>query len=109
LLLIPRTWHKKIQMRRIVLLQRLVDSERAVEIFLIPPAGYIQRRDSDRGRLARERLTHPEVVVVRMRYKIIPRRNLSVKILLIHVGKRADVQVPLVRVVAIELKLFAHL
>ena len=89
-------------MLRIVLLERIVDANRTVEVFLIPPAGDAERRHLHVVNRGDQRLPLPELVVIRMKDEIVPGRNLFVKILRVRVGKRTERQVPVERVVAIE-------
>src|SRR5207247_7964568 len=42
---VPRADDQIIQMSRVVLLESLIDAKRPVEIFRVPPAGYVPRRD----------------------------------------------------------------
>src|SRR5579883_2559609 len=57
---IPGADDQKILMRGIVFFEQLIDLEGAVEIFLIPPAGDVQRRHGDAIQPWREALALPE-------------------------------------------------
>ena len=96
---------EEVPIRLIVLLERAVDRDRPVEVFLIPPARDVERRHRDAREVRAHRLPLPEVVVVRMRGEVGPRRQLLVlEHLRLDVRQRPDVQIPLVRVVAVEVE-----
>ena len=92
-------------MRRVVFFEGVVDPDGAVEIFLIPPSRHIERRHLHLVDVRNHRLALPELVVIRMRDKIVPRRNLSVKIPRVDAAERTEREVPAERVVAIEREL----
>ena len=102
---VPRPDDESVQIARVVLLERVVDRQRAVEVLLVPPAGHVQRRYLDVPDVRDHRLPLPEVVVVRMLDEVVPGRNLSVEEEGVDVGERAQRQVPAVGVVPIEAEL----
>ena len=75
--MIPRADYKKVLLRRVVPLEQLIDLDRAIKIFLVPPTRYIQRRHAHAVQPGCERLPLPERVIVRVIYKVAPCRNLA--------------------------------
>src|SRR5436190_11915286 len=57
---IPRTHNQVVQVLRVVLLEQLVDTNRPIKVFLIPPSSDVQRRDGDAIHIWRDRLALPE-------------------------------------------------
>src|SRR6185503_1512365 len=101
----PRADHQVVQFRGVVLLERAVDPDRAVEVFLVPPAGDAQRRHLYRSDLWNHRLPLPELVVVGMGDEVVPRRDLAVEVVRVDVGQRSEAQIPAEGVVGIEIEL----
>ncbi len=99
---IPRSDDEKVLVLRVVLLEQLVDLDRPVEIFLIPPAGDVERRHRDAVQPRRERLPLPERVVVGMTDEVVPGRQRLAEIAAIGVRQRAELEIPVVGVVAID-------
>jgi hypothetical protein len=99
---IPRSDDEKVLAPGVVLLQQLVDLDRPVEIFLIPPAGHVQRGHRDPVQPRRKRLPLPERVVVGMADEVVPGRERLVEIAAIGVPQRAELEIPVVGVVAID-------
>src|SRR5437868_12360881 len=62
---IPRTNNQVVQVLRVVLLEQLVDTNRPVKVFLIPPASDVQRRYGDPIHIWRHCLTLPECIEAR--------------------------------------------
>src|SRR6185295_11121013 len=60
----PRSDDEIVLFRAVVLLERVVDPDRSVEIFLVPPAGDAERRHLHRADLRDHRLALPEFVVI---------------------------------------------
>src|SRR5260370_27540459 len=75
-----------------------------LKILRVPPAGDIQVRNLGRTDVAKKGLLLPELVVVGMVDEIVPGRYLVVEILLVDVRQHTEIQVPLVRVGAVEFK-----
>src|SRR6185369_11493106 len=67
---VPWTDHQEVLFRSIVALEQLVDLDRAVEVFLIPPPGNVQNGHRHAGQPGSECLTFPERIVVGLRDKI---------------------------------------
>src|SRR5690606_41026304 len=63
---VPRPDDKEIHILRIVLLEQFVYFDRAIEIFLIPPTGDVERRHSYFIKPRSERLPFPECVIIGM-------------------------------------------
>src|SRR5262249_20565170 len=82
---IPRTDDEEVLVVFVELLQPLVDLYRAVEVFLVPPPGDVERRHRHLGERRDQRLLLPELVVVRMRDVVVPGGNLSVQVLRVRV------------------------
>jgi hypothetical protein len=101
---IPRARDEIIQMLRVIPFQNLVNLHRPVEVFLIPPARDIQIRYRGLGQEKCHRLLLPESVVVRMSDEIVPGGQCAVEVVLVGVRKRAEPQIPLVGVEAVELE-----
>src|SRR5215213_3685153 len=76
---IPRAYDQKILMSRIAPLEQLVDLHRTVEVFLVPPAGYIQCGHGHFVKPWSKTLSFPKRVVVRMVNEIVPGRELSIE------------------------------
>ena len=74
---VPRADDQVVQAAGVVLLERLVDVERAVEVLLVPPAGDVQRRHLHPADVGDERLPLPELVVVGMAHEVVPGRDRS--------------------------------
>src|SRR5215813_6933470 len=72
---IPRADDEEVFVRRIAPLEQLVNFHRAVEVFLIPPPGDVQSRNSHTVQPWREALPLPERVVVGMIHEVVPRRQ----------------------------------
>ena len=102
---IPGPDDEEVQVVRIVLLERRVDRERPVEVLLVPPSRHVERRDPDLAEVRHHRLPLPEGVVVRVRDEVVPRRDLPVEVLRVHVRERAEREVPVVGVVPREAEL----
>src|SRR6185295_14309789 len=88
---IPRTDNEEVLFRGVVTLEQLVNLYWAVEIFLVPPAGYVEDRHGDAVEPRRKTLAFPECGVVGFVHKVGPGWNLAVKVLLIHIRKRAEI------------------
>ena len=101
---VPRPDYEGVHVRRVVPLEQLVDRERSVEVLLVPPSGHVERRNRDACQIRSGRLTLPEAVVVGMRHEVVPARNGPVQMLGIDVRQGPERQIPLVRVVAVELE-----
>ncbi len=93
----------------VVLLQRVVDRQRTVEIFLVPPAGHRKRRYGHRlaGKHGAHLPAAPVFVEVRVGGKVGPGRTLLVKVLGVNVGKTAQPEEPFEGIGPIEAKRFA--
>src|SRR5688500_3566785 len=61
---VPGTHDQIVKVSGVVTLQGLADLERPVEIFLVPPARNVERRDPDPVEVLHHRLALPEGVVV---------------------------------------------
>src|SRR5688572_12329200 len=94
--MVPWANHEKVLLRLIMSFQQLVDFDWAVKVFLVPPAGNIQRRHSHAVQPRRESLTLPEIVIVRTVGEVAPAWELAVKVLRFNVRERAEFQIPLV-------------
>ena len=99
---IPGSDDEKVLLLRVVFLEQLVDLDRPVEIFLIPPAGDVERRHRDAVQPRRKRLPFPERVVVGMADEIVPGRQRLAEVPAIGVRQRAELEIPVVGVVAID-------
>src|SRR5581483_1580397 len=86
-------------------LEQLVDLLGAVKILLVPPAGYVQIGHGGNAQVGVERLAAPEEVAIGMVNEIVPGGNLAFEIFLIGIGQRAETEIPLVSVVAVELEI----
>ena len=100
---IPGTDHQIVQVLRIVGLERLVDLDGPEEILLIPPARDGEGRNLDPVEIRRDGLRLPELIVVRVRHEVVPRRRLVVQHALVGVGERPELEIPVVEVGLIEL------
>src|ERR1039458_5998650 len=89
-------------MSAIVLFQAGVDALRAVEIFLIPPAGDVHDGHLDGVEIRREGQALPEGIVVGVAGEILPGGELAVEVLFVGVRKRAEGEIPIVSVGAVE-------
>ncbi len=87
-----------------MLLEQLVDLERAVEILLIEPARHVQRRHGHLVQVRRERLLLPKSIIVRMGDEVVPRRHLALKVFRVDVGQGPELEVPLEGVMPVELE-----
>lgn len=94
---------------RIVLLEGAVDAERTVEVLLVPPAGDIERRHRAARQLRQHRLRAPERVVVGVGDIVVPGWDAAAEVLFVDILQRAELQIPIKRVVAIETELFGRL
>ena len=72
---IPRADDEIVLVLRVVLLERAVDRDRAVEVLLIPPAGDVQRRHADAVEVLHERFALPERIEVGMLDEVVPGRG----------------------------------
>src|SRR5579871_5200362 len=102
--MIPRSRHEIVATIAIVGLHLLVDLLRSVEILLIPPAGHMHDRDLYSVEIGSERQPLPERIVIGVMEEILPSGQLSVEILLVRIGERSEIQIPIVGVAAIELE-----
>src|SRR5436190_24120066 len=102
--MIPWAGDQIIQMVGVGLLQNLIGFNRTVEVFLIPPTGDVHDRNSDLLKLIDQSLLLPELIIIRMRYEIIPSRYLSMKIFAVCVRQRSEPQIPLIGIVPIKLE-----
>ena len=101
---IPRAGDEIVQMPVVALLHQLEDFLWAVKIFLIPPARNVER---GYGCLLQEReegLFPPIFIAVRVPDEIVPGGKPTVKVKPVDVRQGAQIQVPVVSVVAIECK-----
>src|SRR5262249_56897642 len=103
--MIPGTCDQVIQVICVVLFQNLIGLDRTVKVFLIPPSRDMHDRNRRLFELTNQRLLLPELIVIRMGHEVVPCRQLFVKVLFIRIRKRAESQIPLVGVVAVELKI----
>src|SRR5512146_3467333 len=76
---IPGTDDEEVLVVAVELLEAFVDRHGTVEVFLVPPAGHIERGNRDLRERGNERLALPELIVVGMRDKIVPRRDLPLE------------------------------
>src|SRR4051812_15903826 len=90
------------EIARVVLLERIVNRNRSVEIFLVPESSNAERRHGRVGQVFHNCLTLPELIPVGMREVVVPRRYFAVQILRVDVGERTEREIPVVRVVTIE-------
>src|SRR4030042_60645 len=81
---------------------QLIDLQGTIEILLVPPPGYVERRDGHAVEPRREALSLPERVVVGMVDEVVPRRNLPPEKPRIDRRERAKLQIPPVGIVAVE-------
>src|SRR6185437_649119 len=99
---IPRTNHEKILFRTVVTFEQLVDLERPVKILLVPPTGNVQDRHGHAVEPWRKSLALPKRAVVRLAYKVVPRRQLAFEILRVRIREGTKVQIPVIRVEPID-------
>ena len=98
---VPRADDQGVQAVAVLLLEGLVDPERAVEILLVPPAGDVQRRHAGAAQTRGDGLLAPEAVVVGVLDEVVPGRHLAVEVAGVDVRQRPEVEEPLVEVVAV--------
>ena len=88
--------------------ERLINLQRSIEIFLIPPSGNIEIRYEIRNigllQIRRHCLPLPELVVVGMLHEIVPSGQLLVHILLVEIRNRSQPQKPVEGIEAIEIE-----
>src|ERR1035438_9406363 len=87
---IPRAGNEVIEMPSIVRLERGVDTLRAVEIFLVPPAGDVHDGNLDGVQIGREGQALPEGIVVGVAREIFPGGELTVEILFVGVRRSEE-------------------
>ena len=102
---IPRPGDDEVGVLRIVLLRVAENLPRTPGIFLVPESGNIEIGNGGGVKLAHPGFFFPEVVVVGMVDARIPVRNRSVKVLRVDVGERAEIEIPLVSVVSLEIEM----
>ena len=102
---VPRADHKVVQVIGVVPFKQLINFQRPVEILLVPPAAHIQIRHLGRADVWLERLFPPELVIVGMADEVVPGGQLAMEVAFIHVGERAQIQVPPIGVRAVELEI----
>src|SRR5262249_27788626 len=78
--MIPRAGNEVVQMLAIILLQQLIDLLWTIEVFLVPPAGHIQVRHGRFTQKTSKCLWLSKLIPLRMVNKIVPGRELAVKI-----------------------------
>ena len=81
------------------------DLPRSPGIFLIPEAGDVQVGHGGAVQLVDPGFFLPEVVVVRVLHDVVPVGNGAVQILGVDVGERAEVEIPLIGVVGVEVEM----
>src|SRR5688500_1791970 len=91
---VPRSDDEEVEIRRVTLLELPVDLDGTVEVFLVPPAGDVERGDAWPIDLRRHGLALPEGIPVRVCDEVVPRRDLSLEVFRIDVGERAELEVP---------------
>ena len=101
---IPWAGDHQVRVLGIVLGRLAVDLPRAPRIFLIPEAGDVEVGHRGARDLRVPRLALVVRIVVRMRDDGVPRGNLSVQVLRVDVRHRAELQVPVVGVVDVEVE-----
>src|SRR5688500_17450607 len=99
--MVPRTHDQEILFLCIVAFEQLIDFDRTVEIFLVPPSGHVERRHCHAIEPRCKRLPLPESVIVGMVYEVAPGWDLPLKILRVDVRERSEIQIPLVSIVTI--------
>src|ERR1051326_1591919 len=84
---IPRPGDEKVQALGISLLLHLISLDRAVEIFLIPPSGHVERRHGDVSQVEMHRTLLPILIEARVRDETLPRWVLPFRQLVGDVGE----------------------
>ena len=98
---VPRADDQVIELPPVILLERLVDLHRAVEVLLVEPARDVERRDRRLLEVVRGRAPLPEAVEGRVLDEVLPRRQRRGE----EVRERALLEVPLEGVVLVKLRL----
>ena len=93
--MIPGAKHNEVLILLIMLLQRGVGRQGTVEIFLVPPAAHHQRRHVSLRQVALRGACFPVVVIIWMRHKSIPGRQLALE-LVGDLGKGTQLEIPIV-------------
>ena len=101
---VPRTGHEIIQVVGVFLFEQFVNLHGTIKIFLVPPAGDVQVGNSGPREKVGHGLLLPEGVVVGVRDEVAPGGKPAVNVFLVGVRKRAELQVPIVGVEAVELE-----
>ncbi len=96
--MVPRTDDEEVLVRRVVPLEQFVDLDRTVKIFLVPPAGHVQRRHRHAFQPRREGLPLPESIVIGMIDEVVPGWEPVVEILPVDIRQRPELEIPLVSV-----------
>src|SRR5215813_4652168 len=83
--MIPGADDQEVLVGRIMLLEQLIDFQRTIKVFLIPPSRDVERRDGYLVQPGCECLALPERIIVRMIDEVVPSREFIVKILCVSV------------------------
>ena len=100
----PWAGHDEVRALRIILFRMVKDLPRAPGILLIPESSDVQVRDGRGMELIHPCFFLPEFVVVRVIDGRVPVRNRAVKIFRVDVGERAEIEIPLVGVIYLEVE-----
>ena len=101
----PRPGHHQVRVIGIALAGLTKDLPRSPRIFLVPESGDIEQWNRRPLDLCVPRLALVERIVVRMGDDRVPRRNGIMEVFRVDVRQRTELQIPLVRVVRIEVEM----
>ena len=97
---IPRAGDQGVQSVAVVLLERLVDPERAGEVLLVPPADHVERRYAGPAHARGQRPLAPVTIVVGVLNEVVPPGHLALEMAGVDVRQRPEVEKPLVEIAA---------